>query len=80
MAIYLVKRDPAEGATEIDGINATVVEAATAGDARTAANALDARFTVNTDYPYFQATSTADDLEGAAYLGGTLKIITDLGF
>lgn len=78
MAIWLVKRSTDDGTAEIDGVNSAIVEAANAGAARTAADALDARFTGYT--PTYFAAASADDLEAAAYLGGTFSTIVDLGF
>jgi hypothetical protein len=74
MAIFLVIKGRDNGKELIDGVDAAVVEAANAGAAVTAANALDARFGAD----YFPAGS-ATDIESVAYLGGTFKVIDNNG-
>jgi hypothetical protein len=75
MAIWRLRRVRESGETEIDAQNVAVVEAVSAAAARTAAEALDSRFPSG-----YWDNAVAEDLEAAAYLGGTFTEVTDLGF
>lgn len=75
MAIFRLIRDKDNGQAQVNGCDMAIVEAANAGAARTAAEAL------LPDFPAgYWADALTEDLEANTYLGGVFTVVADNGF